>query len=104
MDPVDRLKIALGLVLATRRAAAGWSQQSLALRAGVNLAYLGKLERGEAKVSLEQLSAIAAPFALFPEELIGEARRRLGEVADDGSVERPAKPSGRPKKHSSAPS
>lgn len=103
MDPVEKLKIALGLVLATRRAAAGWSQQSLALRADVNLAYLGKLERGEAKVSLEQLSAIAAPLALLPEELISEARGRLGEVGEDGSVQRPAKPSGRPRRQSSSP-
>lgn len=97
MDEIDRLKSAIGLVIATRRTAAGVSQQALALQAGITVAYLGRLERGLTRVtSVEVLTAIATPLGLLPEEVIAEARKRIGEVDVNGSAARPSLPRGRP--------
>lgn len=101
MDSIDRLKRAIGLVVATRRTAAGLSQQSLALQAGVTVAYLSRLERGMTRViSVEVLSTLAEAIEALPEEVIAEARRRIDEVEPTGSFDRPSLPRGRPRKDS----
>lgn len=97
MSPSDKLKLALGLVIATRRVELGLSQQALALKAGVARPYLGNLERGETGlVTLDMLTAIGEALGLLPEALIAEARARLDEVPDSGNVVRPTAQKGRP--------
>ncbi|MBS0339619.1 MAG: helix-turn-helix transcriptional regulator [Proteobacteria bacterium] len=95
MTPFDSLKSAIGLVVATRRAELGWSQQELALRGPINTAYLGRLERGETgMVSLEILDRLGQALGVLPEQLIAEARARVPEVRRGTSV-RPGLPRGR---------
>lgn len=97
MNASERLKVALGLVIATRRVEHGWSQQALALHAGISTPYLGNLERGETGlITLEILTLVGEPLGLLPEELIAQARALLPTVPEDGSVERPALGRGRP--------
>jgi transcriptional regulator with XRE-family HTH domain len=86
MDPQGKLRVALGLVIATRRTTLGWSQQALALRAGVTVAWLGKLERGDTgMVSLETLTKVSDELGVLPEVVIAEARSRIGEVSRAGA-------------------
>lgn len=89
MDPLEKLQIALGLVITARRLERGLTQHAMAMKAEVERAYYGRLERGQTgQLTLAVLTRVATALDTLPEILIGEARRRLNEVADDGSVER----------------
>ncbi len=48
----------------------GLSQEELALRAGVNRGYLGKLENAKYAASLDMLEKIASALSVDPSELI----------------------------------
>ncbi|HEY8765979.1 MAG TPA: helix-turn-helix transcriptional regulator [Dehalococcoidia bacterium] len=51
------------------RLARGWSQERLALEAGLNRTYLGSLERGERNVSLINIHRIAEALDVGVREL-----------------------------------
>lgn len=89
MDPLEKLQVALGLVITTRRLELGLTQNATAMKAEVERAYYGRLERGQTgHLTLAMLTRVAAALGTLPEVIIAEARARIGEVADDGSVER----------------
>ena len=52
------------------RRAHGLSQEELALRAGVNRGYMGKLENSKYSASLDMLEKIAAALSVDPAALI----------------------------------
>jgi len=96
MDALEKLHLALGLVVTARRLDLGLSQEAAALKAGVERLYFGKLERGQnGMVTLAMLSKVAAALGTLPEVLIAEARARVDDVPDDGVLERPTLKAGR---------
>jgi transcriptional regulator with XRE-family HTH domain len=48
----------------------GLSQQELAFKAGVNVGYVGKLERGESAVGLDLIARLADTLGITPETLV----------------------------------
>lgn len=96
MNALEKLHLALGLVVTARRLDLGLSQDAAALKAGVERLYFGKLERGQnGMVTLAMLSKVAGALGTLPEVLIAEARERVDEVPDDGVLERPTLKAGR---------
>ncbi len=59
------------------RAAAGVAQEALALDAGMDRSYLGKVERGERQPSLDMVFRLAAVLDVTPGELVDLTGRRL---------------------------
>ncbi len=60
----------LGDTLRAMRKTRGWSQQGLALQAGLNRDYVGELERGAAQPSLLTLEKLAAAFGCTVSSLL----------------------------------
>ena len=69
MDPRD-LREAFAANLRRLRHAKGISQEELALRAGVNRTYMGKLEKGASYPGLEILAKLATVLEVEPAELL----------------------------------
>jgi transcriptional regulator with XRE-family HTH domain len=61
---------AFALKLRTLRSERGLSQQALAVRAHVNVGYVGRLERGEAAPGLDLLARLAETLGVEPVRLI----------------------------------
>ena len=62
----------------------GLTQEEAANRAAVNATYYGRVERGDANVSLELLAAIARALEAPIEELVTiDAPRASGEIAEE---------------------
>jgi transcriptional regulator with XRE-family HTH domain len=73
------LKVALGRAIRRLRTERGFSQEGLALAAGINRTYATDLENGKRNVSLEILERVAEALSLNTGELLTEAefeRRR----------------------------
>lgn len=49
----------------------GWSQEALALAAGLNRSFIGTIERGECSTTLDTLDKIAHALGLEPYQLLG---------------------------------
>mgnify|MGYP001177500320 CR=1 FL=1 len=49
---MSQLSVALGRVIRTSRKSAGLSQEALALQAKVDRSYVGRIERGEANITI----------------------------------------------------
>jgi transcriptional regulator with XRE-family HTH domain len=64
---------ALGRTVRVLRVARGLTQEQLAELADVHATYIGKVERAEKNISLENLLKIAGALELTLAELIGEA-------------------------------
>ena len=54
----------LGRRIRLLRAERAWSQEDLAVRAGMHRNYIGHVERGELNISVVQLSKIAQAFGV----------------------------------------
>lgn len=67
MKPTVTLYLTTGQRIARLRQAAGLSQERLAHKAGLDRSYVGKIEQGAKRASLETLDKIAAALgvALF---------------------------------------
>ena len=50
----------------------GWSQEKLALEAGLHRAYIGQIERGEKNIGLKNLEKIAKTLGLKLKNIISE--------------------------------
>ncbi len=68
--------MALGERIRELRKKAGFSQESFADRAGVHRTYMGTLERGEANVSLGNLSKMATALEITLSELFKGVDKR----------------------------
>lgn len=55
VEPGDEYAIELGKRISARRRVMGLSQEQMALEAGFNRSYTGKIERGESNISLRTL-------------------------------------------------
>jgi len=58
------IKVQFGKAVRRLRGERNFSQEGFAAAAGINRAYMGKIERGEVNISLESIEKIAAALAL----------------------------------------
>ena len=74
--------------IAKIRKARGVSQQELANRIGATLSMVGKLERGERKLTTEWLDKIAVALQTFPKSLLRDENQPtpIAEIRPDGSA------------------
>lgn len=64
------IKQKFGLKIKQLRTKKGWSQEKLALDAGLDRTYLPSIEKGERNVSLEVIEKLALALNIKPSELI----------------------------------
>lgn len=76
MPARSKAHAALGAAIRELRAEIQVSQEALALRADLDRAYMGTVERGEANVALENLVRIAAALGVPTSALLARAERR----------------------------
>ena len=69
-----KLRDRVALNIQDLRRARGLSQEELALRAGVNRGYMGKLENAKYAASLDMLKKIAAALSVDPSALVAPRR------------------------------
>ena len=69
-----KLRDRVALNIQDLRHARGLSQEELALRAGVNRGYMGKLENAKYAASLDMLEKIAAAISVDPSALVAPRR------------------------------
>ena len=69
-----KLRVRVALNIQDLRRARGLSQEELALRAGVNRGYMGKLENAKYAASLDMLEKIAAALSVDPSALVAPRR------------------------------
>lgn len=62
--------VALGQTVRALRRKRGMSQEVLAERCGISLSFLGHIERGSRKMSLETLAALAQALQVTPNVLL----------------------------------
>ena len=67
------LSDALGHRIRDARKTAALSQELLALRAKVDRSYMGRIERGEANITVDMLYQIAQVIGVTPQSLLPEA-------------------------------
>lgn len=77
----------VGWNLRRLRVAKGMSQERLALEAGIDRAYVGRVERGSENVTLDRIEALAKTLGVEVSEL-------FREVEDDAPLPKPL-PAGR---------
>ena len=71
--PVDGRAILAANIRRLRRER-GWSQETLADRAGIHRTYLGSVERGERNVAIDNICRIALALGVDPRELFRPTR------------------------------
>lgn len=54
----------LGRQIAGYRSLKGWSQEYLSLECGLNRSYIGRVERGEVSIGIDNLEKIAEGFGI----------------------------------------
>ncbi|GAA0560534.1 MAG TPA: helix-turn-helix transcriptional regulator [Rheinheimera sp.] len=69
---MSTISVKFGLNLRKQRKAIGLSQDNLALTAEVDRSYIGRIERGEANVTLEMLYKLASVLNCHPRDLLPE--------------------------------
>ena len=67
---MSALSIAFGEKLRSVRKSKGFSQDRLALAAGIDRSYMGRIERGEVNITLERLYMIAGTLKCPPQDLL----------------------------------
>ena len=67
---MDKLARALGERIRAQRKACGISQDALALACSIDRSYMGRIERGEASITVEKLYRIAGQLACDPSCLL----------------------------------
>lgn len=73
---MSEFRRALAATVRDRRLARDWSQEDMAVAAGLTQAALSNYERDAREMRLTSLLAIASAFEVLPETLIEEARTR----------------------------
>ncbi|APE04642.1 transcriptional regulator [Alteromonas sp. RW2A1] len=67
---MSSLLSALGKQIRLARKSAGLSQEALALKAKLDRSYMGRIERGEANITVELLYQIAIAIGVTPKDLL----------------------------------
>lgn len=67
------IRVQFGDAVRRLRTEQGFSQESFAARAKINRAYMGKIERGEVNISLDNIQKIAQALGLSTGQLMTEA-------------------------------
>ena len=75
MDYVD-----LGKRVRTRRAELNWTQEYLAREIGVSTSFIGHIERGSRKASIDTLVLLANAMQVSTDELLGGSLKMRPEV------------------------
>ena len=65
------LYVGIGLRIRYLRRQRHWTQEALAERAGISTSFLGHIERGSRKLSVETLNRIALALNCSADELLG---------------------------------
>jgi transcriptional regulator with XRE-family HTH domain len=64
------IKQKFGIKIKQLRSEKGWSQEKLALNAGLDRTYLPSIEKGKRNISLEVIEKLALVFEVDPSELL----------------------------------
>ena len=78
----SEIRIALGSVLRSRRAATGRTLSEVAAEAGLSPAHLSEVERGRKEISIERLLAVSHALGAHPAEIYADLARLLGAETD----------------------
>ena len=70
---------AFGRLLKEQRSNSGFTQADLALRAGIAVSFISRMERGRACPTIDTLFRIANAFEVAPEDLV----KRLRQITDE---------------------
>ena len=65
-----QLREVLATNLRLRRAERGWSQEALALEAGLHRTFIGAVERAERNISIDNVERLAIALSVKPWELL----------------------------------
>ena len=71
---MQNLAKALGAKIREVRKEKGTSQDSFALKCGLDRSYMGRIERGEVNITVEKLYRIAAALECAPADLLPDAK------------------------------
>ena len=73
---MDSIYVRMGRSVKARRQALGWTQEELGEASGLHASYVGQIERGQKKVSLDTLMRLAAALRCTAASLLEEAPPR----------------------------
>lgn len=73
----------MGMRIRQVRKAKGWSQEELAARCGISMAFLGHIERGTRSMSLETLVSLCRELGTDADALLWGVPDRMGTVVQD---------------------
>ena len=79
---MSNLLIQFGQNIKAKRKSLGISQDDLAHLADVDRSYVGRIERGEANISLDMLYKLAATLQCSPLELLPEPAQNTNSVIE----------------------
>ena len=79
---VSALAKSFGAAVRRLRTEAGLSQDEYALACGVHRTYVGRVERGEANVTLESAMRLARPLGIAASALVHAAEEQLAAAGD----------------------
>lgn len=65
----DELQRLIGKNIRRYRESLQWTQEELAVRAGLNRSYLGGIERGLRNISLSTIASLASALEIHPSDL-----------------------------------
>ncbi len=85
-SPVSALAKSFGAAVRRLRTEAGLSQDEYALACGVHRTYVGRVERGEANVTLESVARLARPLGLPASALVRAAEEAAAAPARGASA------------------
>lgn len=79
MATSDDIKTVFGHVLRTYRQNAGLSQEALAFECDLHRTFIGMLERGERRATIDTLFALTAALNVQPHTFIADVERHYHE-------------------------
>lgn len=77
MDKYDEIIESFGMRVREMREEYGYSQEAFAQEAGIDRSYYGRIERGDANLTLKQIAAIAERFGITIPELFGRPIKKI---------------------------
>lgn len=83
-SPFMLIDIVFGKLLKEQRSKSGVTQADLALRAGIAVSFISRMERGQACPTLDTVFRIADALDVPPEEFVKRVREIREEAAKQG--------------------
>jgi transcriptional regulator with XRE-family HTH domain len=80
--PYMLIDTAFGRLLKEQRSICRFTQADLALRAGIAVSFISRMERGRACPTIDTLFRIAKAFEVAPEEIVKRLRQITDETAE----------------------